>query len=86
MTSAAEAQQLLRQGRVAEAERAFLEILNATPDNVEALNVAALIALRNGDAPRALVLLKHGAAVDPANPITHHHLGLAQEAAGWDGS
>jgi aspartate beta-hydroxylase len=82
MTSAAEAQQLLRQGRVAEAERAFLEILAATPDNVEALNVVALIALRNGDAPRALELLKHGAAVDPANAITQHHLGLAQEAAG----
>jgi len=82
MTSAAEAQQLLRQGRVAEAERAFMEILTVSPDNLEALNVAALIALRNGDVPRSLELLGRGAKAAPADPVTQHHLGLAQEAAG----
>jgi aspartate beta-hydroxylase len=82
MTSAAEAQQLLRQGRVAEAEHAFLEILAVSPDNLEALNVAALIALRNGDVPRALDLLGRGARAAPDDPVTQHHLGLAQEAAG----
>lgn len=82
MTSAAEAQQLLRQGRVAEAERAFMEILTVSPDNVEALNVAALIALRNGDVPRSLDLLGRSAKAAPADPVTQHHLGLAHEAAG----
>ena len=82
MTSAAEAQQLLRQGRVAEAERAFLQILDTSPDDVEALNVAALIALRNGKASRALELLGRALKVDPSNAVTHHHLGLAHEAAG----
>ena len=82
MMSATEAQQLLRQGRVAEAERAFLEILNAFPDNVEALNVAALIALRTGDTQRSLSLLAHSVTVNPQDPVTQHHLGLTHEAAG----
>jgi aspartate beta-hydroxylase len=82
MTSAAEAQQLLRQGRVAEAERAFLQILDASPDDVEALNVAALIALRNGKLSRALELLGRALKAEPASAVTHHHLGLAHEAAG----
>ena len=82
MMSAVEAQQLLRQGRVAEAERAFLQILAASPDNVEALNVAALIALRNGETKRSLELLDRSVSLNPADPVTQHHLGLAQEAAG----
>jgi len=82
MMSAAEAQQLLRQGRLVEAERAFQEILAASPDDVEALNVAALIALRNGEAQRALELLGRSIQVNPADALTHHHLGLAHEAAG----
>lgn len=82
MISAAEAQQLLRQGRVDEAERAFLAILDQDPQHLEALNVAGLIALRNGATPRALELLGRAAARNPADALSQHNLGLAQEAAG----
>ena len=82
MTSAAEAQQLLREGRVNEAERAFQAILEADPEHVEALNVTGLIALRDGATARALSLLGRAAALHAANPMTHHHLGLAHEASG----
>jgi aspartate beta-hydroxylase len=82
MISAAEAQQLLRQGRVDEAERAFRALLEVEPHNVEALNIVGLIALRDDDVPRALELLQRAAARDPAEPMTQHNLGLAREAGG----
>ena len=82
MTSAAEAQQLLRDGRVSEAERAFQAILESDPEHVEALNVTGLIALRDGATGRALSLLGRAATLHAANPMTHHHLGLAHEASG----
>jgi len=49
MTSAAQAQQLLRQGRVTEAEQAFQKILESEPDHIQALNVVALVAFRGGN-------------------------------------
>lgn len=82
MISATEAQQLLRQGRVEEAERAFRSILERDPVNVEALNIVGLIALRNDDVPQALELLERAAARDPVEPLTQHNLGLAREAGG----
>lgn len=82
MTSAAEAQQLLRAGRVAEAEAAFKQILDADPDNTEALNVTGLLALGDGATGRAIALLSRAAKQQPDDPLTQHHLGLAQEAAG----
>ena len=44
MISAEEAQLLLHQGKVADAERAFAAILEREPDNIQALNVLALRA------------------------------------------
>jgi len=82
MISAAEAQQLLRQGRIDDAERAFLAILDADPDHLEALNVAGLIALHQGATPRAIELLGRAAARRPDDPMTQHNLGLAHESAG----
>jgi aspartate beta-hydroxylase len=82
MISAAEAQQLLRLGRVEEAEGAFRTILEHDPLNVEALNIVGLIALRNDDLPQALELLQRAAARDPVEPLTQHNLGLAREASG----
>ena len=82
MTSAAEAQQLLRAGRVNEAERAYLAILEADPGHAEALQATGIIALSDGKVSRALELLNQAAAGNPAEPLTQHYLGLAQEAAG----
>jgi aspartate beta-hydroxylase len=82
MTSASEAQRLLREGQVAEAGRVFLAILDADPHNAEALNFAGLIALQNGELQRAAALLERARAAHPADPVTLHHLGLAREALG----
>jgi aspartate beta-hydroxylase len=81
MSSAPEARQLLERGRIAEAERAFEIVLETAPDNIEALNVVALAALRSGGTRRALELLERAAAASPADAVTQHHLGRAHEAA-----
>ncbi len=82
MTSAAQAQQLLRQGRTKEAEQAFQQLLEADPRHVQALNVVGLAAFRDGQLLRARELLERARAAQADDPITQHHLGLILEAAG----
>lgn len=82
MTSAAEAQQLLREGRLLEAELAFERVLEGSPDHVEALNVLALGALRKGQLQSAVQMLSRAARADPHDAATQHHLGRAHDAAG----
>ena len=82
MISAAEAQLLLRQGRVAEAERAFVSILEKDPVNVPALNVMALAALRGNDLKTALLRIGTALRADGANPVTLHNRGRILEVAG----
>jgi aspartyl/asparaginyl beta-hydroxylase (cupin superfamily) len=57
-----------------------LEHLETHPDDVAALNLAAVVALRRKDALRACALLEHAARLAPANADTHYHLGRAREA------
>jgi aspartate beta-hydroxylase len=57
-----------------------LERLESHPDDVAALNLAAVAALRRKDALRACALLEHAARLAPANADTHYHLGRAREA------
>ncbi len=82
MSLAAEAQELLRQGRIPEAESAFARLLEKAPNHIEALNVLALSALRSGRAQQAVDLLHRAALAAPDDAITRHHLGRALEAAG----
>src|SRR5215831_20322452 len=82
MTLISEAQQLLREGRTEEAERLFERVLGESPDNIEALNVVGLSALRAGRLARARELLEKAAAVDPRHALTQHHLGTAYASAG----
>jgi aspartate beta-hydroxylase len=82
MTSAAEAQQLMRQGRFAEAERAYAAVLEQSPDHVEALNVLGLGALRDGQPQRALELLSRAVAANPGDAMSQHHLARVHEAFG----
>src|SRR5262245_59934004 len=81
MSPVSDARELLRTGRIAEAERIYAEVLNESPDDIEALNVVALGALRAGQPARALQLLEHAARVDPKDGLTQSHLGTAREAA-----
>jgi len=82
MSSAADARELLRQGRLVEAERLYERILEGSPDDVEALNIVALAQLRNGRAPKALGLIERAAQTAPQDPFTHHNLGRVREASG----
>ena len=77
-----EARRLLREGRTSEAARAGEARLECNPDDIEALNVVALAALRDGEPASAVAMLERATKLDPANAVSHHHLGRAQEAAG----
>jgi aspartate beta-hydroxylase len=81
MTSHVEAQQLLRQGRIADAARAFEAILEQAPQDQSAINALVLIALNQRNGVRAMELLQR---VPPAEvtPITAHQLGLAYQLGG----
>jgi aspartate beta-hydroxylase len=63
-------------------EATDLERLETHPDDVAALNLAAVAALRREDARCACGLLERAARLAPANADTHHHLGRAREALG----
>jgi aspartate beta-hydroxylase len=82
MSTLQAARQLLSEGRVAEAERACEQVLEHTPDAVEALNVCAIASMRDGKNFRAVAMLERAANADPDNAITQHNLGRAREAVG----
>src|SRR5665213_3630159 len=82
MNAYAQAQQLLREGRVAEAEQAYERLLQHSPDHVEALNVIALAALRRRDCARAVRMLEHAVAAHPQDFHSRFHLGRACDQAG----
>jgi aspartate beta-hydroxylase len=80
--SASEARELLRQGRLLEAERLYERVLESAPDDVEALNIVGLSELRKGSAQRALVLLERAERLQPSDAHTQHNLGRARESGG----
>lgn len=82
MSTPAEAKSLLRQGRVAEAEQLYEQLLDRSPDNVEVLNAVALGSLRRADSSRSIALLERALRLQPADPVSHYHLGRAHAAAG----
>jgi aspartate beta-hydroxylase len=82
MTSISEPLQLLREGRLAEAERAYERVLERSPNDLQALNIVALAALRSGRPRRALDLLGRAIKVDDRDAPTQFHLARAHEAVG----
>jgi aspartate beta-hydroxylase len=82
VVSLSEAQRLLREGRIADAERAAEAMLQRSPDDVEALTVVALAAMRGGRTDRAVAMLEHARRIEPGNPVTLHHLGRLHAAIG----
>jgi aspartate beta-hydroxylase len=82
MSTIAEARELLRQGRLIEAERLYERVLESTPQDVEALNIVALAELRNGRVQKSLALLDRAKQVQPDDPVTRYNLGRVYEAAG----
>jgi aspartate beta-hydroxylase len=82
MSLASDAQNLLRQGRVAEAESAYARLLEGSPDNLEALNVLGLGALRRGELQRARALFEHAVKRDGADGLSRYHLGRVFDESG----
>lgn len=82
MTHASEPLQLLRAGRLAEAERAYERLLERSPNDMQALNMVALAALRTGRPKRALELLERALRIDSSDAPTQFHLARAYDASG----
>ena len=65
---------LMRAGNHAEARRRFDSVVASQPDYLPALVGAASLAHRDGDASRALVLLRHAAALEPDQEVVRRRL------------
>lgn len=75
------ARQQARDGRTAEAEQTFDRVLQAQPDNVEALRFLAGAAHARGDEGRAVALLSRATKAAPDNAGVQAELGIAYRAA-----
>jgi aspartate beta-hydroxylase len=82
MSASSQAQQLLREGRIAESEQLYEQILKASPDDAEALNVIALSALRRRDFTRAGDLLRRAVDAHPGDFHSRYHLGRCRDESG----
>src|SRR5580704_2690805 len=76
---------LHRQGRLAQAQLIFEEILAEHPSHVDTLHLLALVAGQAGNSARALQLLDAAVHVDPTNAAAHSDRGVAlKELKQWD--
>ena len=73
---------LHQQGRLAEAERIYREILQREPSNVPALHLFGVVAMQTGRPERAIKPIGKAIALHPDNAEAHNDLGLALEALG----
>jgi aspartate beta-hydroxylase len=80
MSEVTDLNRLLAESEVEKVETACARRLDAHPDDVTALNLAAFAALRRGDASHASGLLEKSARLAPKNADTHYYLGRAREA------
>jgi aspartate beta-hydroxylase len=82
MNETTDLKQMLAGGKVKEMEATCNRRLETHPDDVTALTLAALGALRRRDAQRACALLEHATRLAPDHADTHYYLGRAREALG----
>ncbi len=64
-------------GRLAEAERAYREVLRRQPAHARALHLLGLIAFQSGEAARAVELFDRAIAIRPDFPEAHDNRGTA---------
>jgi len=62
-------------GRLEEAEASYRDILQAQPDNADALNFLGLLRYHQGEAASAIDLLRRSVEANPDNPHAHINLG-----------
>lgn len=82
MCEVTDLKQLLAGGQFQQVENAAAQRLQIDPNDVAALNLVALAALRRRDVPRGRDLLEKAAQCAPQDPDIHFHLGRAREALG----
>jgi aspartate beta-hydroxylase len=73
---------LIEQGRHAEAERAFTDLLRDLPDDADALNFLAIVAHGRGRADEALELLARARSAHPDDATTLTNFGVLQRELG----
>ncbi|HSC48408.1 MAG TPA: sulfotransferase, partial [Gammaproteobacteria bacterium] len=78
----AEASAAYAQGDLRRAGVGATRVLQQMPEMPEAMHLLGLCFLREGDAVRAVQLLRHAAALRPADAMLVHHLGIALQDAG----
>lgn len=78
----AEALELHRAGRLADAEGRYRELLDRDANHADALHHVGLIALERGDAGRALDLIGRALRSRPADPIINNNLANARRRLG----
>ena len=66
---------LHQQGKFAEAERLYAEVLRLQPKNVDALHFLGLLALQTHQTRRGVELIKKAVAIDPGFAPAHVNLG-----------
>jgi predicted TPR repeat methyltransferase len=79
-----QAVELHQRGDYAQAEALYARVLQADPDNVDAVHLSGVAARQRGDAPRALELIGRAIALDATRAIAHCNLGAALQDAGRD--
>jgi tetratricopeptide (TPR) repeat protein len=72
-----EAFDAFEQGRVDQAQQAFLAVLALSPQEFDALNMLGVIAMQKRDLPRAIDLLQKAVAADPEAGMAYANLGIA---------
>jgi tetratricopeptide (TPR) repeat protein len=78
----AEAQTLLQQNRLAEAEVVLTNAQTLTPGNTEILTLLARVKTRLGESSAAIALFEQVAALKPNSPAAHLDLAIALSDAG----
>src|SRR6186997_2685660 len=68
---------LHQQGKLAEAERIYGEILERQPNHFDALHLLGVLAVQTGRTERGVGLIKQAIAMNAGNAVAHNHLGNA---------
>lgn len=73
---------LHQQGRLAEAESGYRDVLREMPGHFDALHLSGVVAFQTGRAQRGTELIARAIAIDPGLAAAHFHLGVALCALG----